>query len=173
MGATSGTPASRFPLVNTFTFDVGLVAKPSDSLYIGLIGQNLTYANNGLMPLLVGGGVGYGAEGFSIEADGVADISSYSLPGALKPTARVMGGAEYLIGGVVPVRGGYRYDQGAKLSTVSLGSGYVGTSFAVEGSVKRTVSSPGATTIFLNVAYYLESTGLTRPATPLEGSQSQ
>ena len=169
---TSGTPpTSREPLVNTFTFDVGLVAKPSDALYIGLVGQNLTYANNGFLPLLVGGGFGYGAEGFSIEADGLADLSSWSLPGALKPTARVMGGAEYLISGVVPVRAGYRYDQGAKLSTVSVGSGYVGTSFAVEAAVKRSVSSPGETTLFLTVAYYLESSGLTHPTPTAEVAQ--
>ncbi len=95
---TSGTPpTSRDALVNTFTFDVGLIAKPTDALYIGLVGQNLTYANNGFLPLLVGGAFGYGANGFSIEADGLADLSSWSLPGALKPTARIMAGAEYMI----------------------------------------------------------------------------
>ncbi len=169
---TSGTPpTSRDALVNTFTFDVGLVAKPSDAVYIGIVGQNLTYAQNGFLPLLVGGGFGYSANDFSVEADGLADLSSWSLPGALKPTARIMGGGEYLISGVVPVRAGVRYDQGAKLTTLSLGSGYVGTSFAVEAALKRTVSNPGETSLFLTVAYYLESTGLTKPSPSAEPTQ--
>jgi hypothetical protein len=171
--ASSGSPpTSRSALVNTFTFDVGLVARPTDSFYIGAVGQNLTYANNGFLPLLVGGGLGYGTDMFSIEADGLADLSSWGVPGAAKPTARLMAGAEFKVAGIVPLRAGYRYDQGAKLNTVSFGSGYVGSEFAIEASVKRTISNPGATTMFLSVAYYLESTGLTRPAGPPTGLDS-
>jgi hypothetical protein len=170
-GSISGSPATlnrpdRFALVNTATFDVGLVVKPSDSIYIAAVGQNLTYANNGLLPLTVGGGVGYSSDVFTVEADGIADLSSWGVPGAEKPTARVMAGGEFMAAGVVPIRAGYRYDSGAKLNTLSLGTGYIGSSFAIEGSVKRTASNPGATTLFFSVAYYLESTGLGGKATP-------
>jgi hypothetical protein len=158
----------RFALVNAATFDAGLLVKPADNLAIAVIGQNLTYANNGFLPMIVGGGIGFGGDAFAIEVDGIADFSSWGVPGAAKPTARVGGGAEYKAGGIVPIRAGFKYDQGAKLSTVSLGSGYVGPEFAIELSAKRTISNPGATTIFLSFAYYLESSGLTRPA---EGSQ--
>ncbi len=158
---TSGSPpADRFALVNTATIDVGLIAKPADSFYIAAVGQNLTYANNGFLPLLVGGGLGYSADFLSIEADGLADLSSWGVPGAAKPTARIMAGVEYKLGGLVPLRAGYRFDQGAKLNTLSFGSGYVGSDFAIEATVKRTAASPGATTIFLSFAYYLESSGL-------------
>ena len=37
---------------------------------------------------------------------------------------------------------------------------------AIEGAVKRTLSNPGVTTMVFSVAYFLESTGLTRPAMP-------
>jgi hypothetical protein len=157
-------------MVDAATFDAGLLVKPMPQLAIAFIGQNLTYANNGMLPMITGGGVGYGADFFSIEVDAIADFSSWGVPGAAKPTARIMGGAEYKVAGVVPIRAGFRYDQGAKLGTASLGSGYVGTSFAVEASVKRTVSNPGATTIFLGLAYYLESSGLTNQ-TVVETSQ--
>ncbi len=167
---STNSPADRLSLVNAFTFDAGLIAKPTDSLFIAVVGQNLTYANNGFLPLIIGGGIGYSVTYFSVEADGLADMSSWGVPGAAKPTARIMGGAEYMIGGHVPLRGGVRYDQGAKLATVSLGSGYVGNEFAIEASVKRTASSPGATTAFISFAYYLESTGLTKPTAPQQGS---
>ncbi len=153
----NGNRPDRFALLNTVTFDVGLVVKPTDAFYIAAIGQNLTYANNGLLPLVVGGGGGYRANLLSVEAVGVAALGSWGVPGAAKPTARVAAGGEYMVAEVVPVRAGYRYDTGAKLSTLSLGTGYVSTMFAVEGSVKRTVSSPGATTLFFSLAYYLES----------------
>jgi hypothetical protein len=160
----------RMSMVDAATFDAGLLVKPTPSLAIAFIGQNLTYANNGMLPMITGGGIGYSADYFSIEVDGIADFSSWGVPGAAKPTARVGGGAEYKVAGVVPIRGGFKYDQGAKLGTASLGSGYVGTSFAVEATVKRTASNPGATTMFLSVAYYLESSGLTNQ-TVVETSQ--
>jgi opacity protein-like surface antigen len=167
---TSGSPPTgRTALVNTATVDVGLVVKPADTFYIAAVGQNLTYANNGFLPLLVGGGLGYGNDTLAVEVDGLADVSSWGVPGAAKPTARLMAGAEYKVAGIVPLRLGYRFDQGAKLNTLSFGSGYVGSEFAVEVSVKRTISNPGATTVFLGIAYYLESSGLTKPTTPGTG----
>jgi hypothetical protein len=160
--SSGSPPTDRFALVNTATVDVGLLVKPTDSFYIGAVGQNLTYANNGFLPLLVGGGLGYMTDVFAIGVDGIADLSSWSVPGSSKPTARLGAGAEYKAAGIIPLRLGYRFDEGSKLSTLSAGSGYVGQEWALEASVKRTVSSPGATTIFFSVGYYLESTGVTR-----------
>lgn len=171
--SSTSTPPDRFALVNGFTFDAGIIFKPIDSVYIAAVGQNLTYANNGFMPLTVGGGLGYSANAFSIEADGLADLSSWSVPGAMRPTARIMGGVEYVIGGHVPIRGGFRYDQGAKRSTVSFGTGYVTDQFGVEAAVKRDASNPGTTSIFLGVAYYLESSGMNNSGATLEGSSLQ
>lgn len=154
-------PPGRTAMVNTVTLDAGIVVRPTDSIFIAAVGQNLTYPRNGLLPTTVGGGFGFGTDMFSIEADGIADLNSWD-----KPTARVGLGAEYVLATVVPIRAGYRFDQGAKLHTVSLGTGYVGSIFSVEGTVKRTISSPGATTLLLSIAYHLESSGLTRSTTP-------
>lgn len=161
-----GQRPDRFALINTVTFDAGILIKPSDSFGIAIVGQNLSYANNGFLPMIVGGGLGYKGDAFALEVDGLADLSSYSLPGSVKPAARIMAGGEYLLAGMVPLRAGYRYDSGAKLNTLSFGTGYVGGSFAVEASVKRTASNPGATTVFIGFTYFLESSGVTRPAAP-------
>lgn len=155
----------RFAFVNTMTFDAGLTIRASDSFFISAVGQNLTYPNNGLLPTLVGGGIAYGNQDLSIEADGVADLSSYA-----KPTARLMLGGEYLAGDHFPLRLGYRYDQGAKLHWLSGGLGYIANEFSVEASVRRSLSNPGATMLVFGVAYFLESTGVTKgsqqPAPP-------
>jgi hypothetical protein len=172
-GANSNGLPNRFALVNAVTWDAGIVIRPVDSILIAAVGQNLTYAKNGFLPMLAGGGVGYAADALSIEVDGLADIGSYENCSAAsgtaacsqKATARIHAGAEYVIVGHVPVRLGYRFDQGPKLNTLSFGSGFIGDAFSVEASFKRTLSSPGATTIFLSFAYFLESTGLTRPTT--------
>ena len=159
---STDVPRGRMPMVNAVTWDAGLLIKPTDSLYIAAVGQNLTYTKNGILPLTVGGGIGYGSETFSIEADGIADIGSWD-----KPTARVGAGAEYVIAGMVPVRAGYRFDSGGKLHTISVGTGFVHPVFSVEASVKRTLSNPGATSMVFSIAYHLDSSGVTKSAQPV------
>jgi hypothetical protein len=162
--ANPGGGQDRLALVNTVTFDAGVVIKPTDTLSIAFVGQNLSYYNTAFLPFMFGGGIGFGFDYFAVEVDGIADMSSWGVPGAERPKARVGAGAEYRVGGVVPLRLGYKYDQGATLNTLSFGSGYIGNEFAVEATVSRTASNPGATTAFLSVAYYLEATGVTRAA---------
>lgn len=160
-GSTS-LPPGRTAMVNTVTLDAGIVVRPTDQIFIAAVGQNLTYPRNGILPTTVGGGLGFGGETFSIEVDGIADLNSWD-----KPTARFGLGGEYVVASVVPIRAGYRFDQGAKLHTVSLGTGYVGPIFSIEGAVKRTISNPGATTMVFSIAYHLDSSGLTRaPSQP-------
>ena len=149
-----GIAAHRFSFVNALTFDVGVIARLGDNVYLAAVGQNLTYPNNGLLPTTVGGGLGFGNANLSIEGDGIADLTSWG-----KPTARLMVGGEYLVADHVPIRLGYRFDQGAKLHTLSAGLGYISLEFSIEGTVKRTLSEPGVTTMIFSVAYFLESSG--------------
>ncbi len=160
-GGLSDPTGGRFAFVNQLTFDVGIAVKPADALYIGILGQNLAYAGNGILPLMVGGGLGVGTKDFTIEGDGVADLNSWN-----KTTARASGGAEVLIANHVPIRAGILYDTGAHNATVSGGLGFLATEFSVEASLKRTIASPGGTSIIVSVAYFLESSGLTRSSTP-------
>jgi hypothetical protein len=146
----------RLGLLNLPTFDAGVTLKLADIVHIGASGQNLTYPNNGMMPTTVGGGVAVATEDFTIEGDGVADFSSYA-----SVSARVMAGGEYLLLDHVPLRVGYRFDQGANSHAVSGGLGYIAREFMVEASVRRTIVGPEATTIFFQVGYFLESSGLT------------
>jgi opacity protein-like surface antigen len=157
----STNPDSRYAFVKGLTFDAGLTFKVSDAVYIAGVGQNLTYPKNGLLPTTVGGGLGVTTDTLSIEGDGIADLNSWS-----KPTARVMVGGEYLASNHVPIRLGYRFDQGAKLHSLSVGTGYIASAFGVALSVKRTLSSPGATALLLSFEYYFEASGLLRTPAP-------
>jgi hypothetical protein len=160
-------PAERGTLdLNAFTFDAGLIVKPAQSLFISVVGQNITSTHRGTYPTMIGGGIGYETEIFSLEVDSIADLHSYA-----KATARLMAGAELVLAEYFPIRLGYSFDQGAKLHALSGGLGYVGKEFSVEASVRRTLSSPGATTIVVGLAYHLESSGLIKAAT--EGYSAQ
>ncbi len=160
LGDPPGGRSSRFALVNSLTFDVGINIRLGDSIFVSAVGQNLTYPNNGFLPTTVGGGLGFANANLSLEADGIADLSSWG-----KPTARLMGGGEYLVADHVPIRLGYRFDQGAKLHTLSAGLGYISPEFSIEAAAKRTLSQPGVTTIIFSIAYFLESSGLTKTQT--------
>jgi hypothetical protein len=146
----------RLSLMNLPTFDAGVSVKIADLLVIGASGQNLTYPNNGMMPTTFGGGIAVATRDFTIEADGNADFNSYE-----NPTARVMAGGEYLLLDHVPLRLGYRYDQGADSHALSGGVGYIAREFMIEASVRRTLVGPEATTMVFQVGYFLESSGLT------------
>ncbi len=154
LAVTDGT--GRLALINTATFDAGFAIKAGDLVRIGISGQNLTYPNDGILPTTVGGGVAIAHPDFTIEADGVADLTSYA-----KPTMRLMAGGEYLLVDRVPLRAGYRFDQGADSHQISAGIGYLAREFMVEASVRRTLVGPETTEVIFGAGYFLESSGLT------------
>jgi hypothetical protein len=148
----------RKPLVDTLTFDAGATVRIGESFHIGIVGQNLTHPGHAILPTTVGGGFGYGSKDISVEVDGVADFDSWG-----EATGRFMAGGEYLAADHYPIRLGYRFDQGANVHAISGGFGYIGTEFAIEGAIRRTLSSTiGTTMLALTLTYHLESSGLTR-----------
>lgn len=146
----------RLSMVNIATFDAGIAIKAGDLVRLGLSGSNLTYNDNGILPTTVGGGIGIAHEDFTIEVDGVADFNSY-----MTPTARLMAGGEYLLIDRIPLRAGYRFDQGADSHQISAGLGYLAREFMIEASVRRTLVGPEMTEIIFGAGYFLESSGLT------------
>jgi len=143
-------------IVKGFAFDAGATLKPTDFFAISLVGNNLNNPGHGFQPTSVGGGVGVGTKDLTIEGDIVSDFTTWDTT-----KVRAMGGLELLLADHYAVRGGYRYDDGAKSHAVSLGAGYIDRAFSAEAAVRRIVSDPGATAIFFGFTYHLEATGLT------------
>ena len=159
--ASGGLPSDS--IISGFTFDAGVMARPTEMLSIGLLGTNLTNAGNGFRPLGFGGGVGVGTRDFSVEGDVAADFTTYE-----KTKLKYMAGLELLAADRFPLRGGYRYDDGQKTHAVSGGVGYLDQQFAIEASVRRTVSGAASTTIIIGLSYFLESSGITRSVGDIE-----
>ena len=150
---SDGTPGS--PILNTFTFDLGATLIPVDGFKIGAVGHNLTNTGSGLMPTTVQGGMGYGSELVSIEADVLGDFTTYSAA-----RARVMLGGELFLGGHVPIRLGYRYDDGTKTHALSGGLGYVDKSWSFEVSGRHDLfGDHPATAIVAAVRFFYNPEG--------------
>ena len=144
-------------IVSGFTFDAAATFKPANGLAISIVGVNLNNPGNTFQPTSVGGGIGYGKELFSVEADVVADFTTWD-----STKLRAMAGGEFLAGDHFPLRAGYRYDEGAKSHSLSAGLGYIDTSFGAEIAMRRVVSGDPATAIVFGFTYHLDSGGLTQ-----------
>lgn len=151
--ASSGQ--NKQSMVKDITFDAGLTIRAGDSVQLSLVGNNLTDPGHGLLPMLLGGGIGFGSNLFTVEADLVGDLTTYD-----QTKLRGMGGFEYLAGGQYPIRLGYRYDDGQKSHALSGGLGYVSKEFSFDASVRRILGDQGATAFFLGLRYHVESLGL-------------
>jgi hypothetical protein len=163
--ASAGLPQNA--IIDGVTFDAGITVKPTDGLFIGLVGSNLTNTGNGFVPLTLGGGIGFGTNDITVEGDFAADFTTFTnATGQSRTTTRFMAGLEYLAGDHFPLRLGYRYDQGQHTHAISAGIGYIDPQFSLDFAVRRTVSwndpyGP-VTTFVIDLQYFVESTGITR-----------
>jgi opacity protein-like surface antigen len=122
---------------------------------VSVVGQNLTDPGHGFLPLMFGGGVGYGSNAFTLEADVMGDFTTYE-----DTSWRYMFGAEYLAGGQYPLRVGYRYDDGQENHALSAGVGYAAREFSFDLSARHTLGDQALTAFFIGLRYHVESLGL-------------
>lgn len=162
-GALTPTQATaglrKESIFREISVDAGLTVKPIPELSIAAVGVNLTNPGSALMPLLVGGGIGFGTADFSIEADVGADLTTYE-----KTLLTFNGGGEYLIAGMVPVRVGYVYDQAFERQAVSFGAGFLSPEFAVDAAMRISVDGPVATALLFGLKYHLDGAGIVTAA---------
>jgi hypothetical protein len=149
----------RVTTVNTATFDAGVTVRFTKGVYLGVSGQNLSRPGNSLLPMMIGGGLGYTGERFTLEADGLADLDTWG-----RATLRAMVGGEYIAADHFPLRLGYRFDQGLGVHLASAGLGYTSKEFAIELAARRTLSGTvNATMLGISATYHLESSKIVQP----------
>jgi hypothetical protein len=151
--ASDGTKDS--PLFNQLLFDVGATVLVSDSFRVAGVVHNLPNPGTSLAPLTAGGGIGYGTETFALEADALADFTTWG-----STRGRYMVGAELFAGDHVPLRLGYRFDEGSKTHAISAGLGYVDRQWSFEGAVRRdVVGDHPSTMVALTLRYFYDAVG--------------
>ncbi len=142
-------------IFNTATIDLGVTLAPIEGLRIGAVGKNLTNPGTGVAPTLFMGGIGYQTGIVSVEAEGVADFTTYG-----RTAGRVMLGAEVFVAEHVPLRAGYRFDEALKVHSVSGGAGYVDRRWSIELGIRRDVSATYPSTFAsLALRYFYDSGG--------------
>lgn len=140
-------------LTQGFSVDAGVTVAPVGGLRLAVVGRNLTNPGHGLQPTNLLFGVGYGTQRFTIEANGLLDFTTFQ-----GTRVRAMIGAEYFLADRVPLRAGYRYDDGLKTHAVSGGLGYVDRRFSIELGVRRDVVADHPSTVFgLSARLFIDS----------------
>jgi hypothetical protein len=142
-------------IVRDITVDAGISVKPTENFTLSLVGNNLTDPGHGFLPLMFGGGLGYGSTLFTIEADVVADFTTYD-----ETKLRGMGGFEVLAAGAYPIRLGYRYDDAQQSHALSGGVGYVSKEFSFDLSLRQILGDDKATAFFFGLRYHVEALGV-------------
>jgi opacity protein-like surface antigen len=149
-------------IVDGFTFDAGITAKPSDAVFIGIVGTNLTNPGHGFQPTMFGGGIGYGTNDITVEGDIVADFTTFTnADGSTRTNVRAMAGFEYLAVDHYPLRLGYRYDKAQSSHALSAGVGYIDPQFSIDVGIRHTVGSQDpfgpVTAVVIDLQYFVES----------------
>jgi hypothetical protein len=161
--ASSGT--ANAPIFNAITFDAGATVSIGDGFRMAAVGHNLTFTNTALAPTTAAAGVGYSAQVFAIEADGLLDFTTWG-----NTRGRIMGGGELFLADHYAIRAGWRYDGGTKLNTPSLGFGYIDPHWSVEVGVRRDIEAAhGSTLAVLSLRYFYDPNASTSPADQLGG----
>jgi hypothetical protein len=160
---SDGTPTG--PILNTVTIDLGATLALGDAVRVGVVGHNLTAPGTSLAPTTAAFGIGYGTKDFAVEADGMADFTTYS-----RVAGRAMVGGEVFAADHYPIRAGWRYDGGMHVHAASLGFGYVEPTWSAELSVRRDLlADHGSTLVVLSLRYFYDSGGTSTPADAGDG----
>jgi hypothetical protein len=144
------------------SFDLGATLRLISELRLAVVGQNL-WGHGDDFPTRLGLGLSYKlGERLLLAADAVIDFTgaescvafamdtNLCSQTASRRTYRVGGGLEYVIGGIIPFRAGYVYDQNYGRHHVSGGLGYLDLErgFGVDVSFRQSVTA-GAETVLL------------------------
>ncbi|MEM9730973.1 MAG: hypothetical protein AAF997_20490, partial [Myxococcota bacterium] len=101
------------------------------------LGYNLVKTNSSLAPQMAGGSIAIvPVESFTAGADVLVDRSTFE-----KNELLIGFGAEFIASERVPLRIGYRRDNGRNFNQITAGAGYIQGRFGVEFSLRQTLGS--------------------------------
>jgi hypothetical protein len=120
---------------NAFTLDAAFQWRTDLGLALGLAGYNLTNSDHPEMPLTVGGGLGFGTDFLSIEAD--------ALYNPRIGKERVSGAASVVLANVFALRAGGSYDLANQTACFNAGVGYAADQFGADVGYRMRIKGPG------------------------------
>jgi len=134
------------------TVDASLAVRPSEQFAVLLFGRNLVDRGTALLPRQLGGSAALTlGEVLTVGADAWAQ---WRPDGAVELLAG--GGLEYFAGGSVPLRLGYRYEQGGAAHFLTGGIGYVESRVSVDVAMRQGISGAAGTELLLAFRYHVQ-----------------
>lgn len=140
-----------------FTLDGGVIVRILENLHAGVAGKNLIdicsrpVRCRGVAPRTIAGGISYGrSTAFQLSSDVELDLNSEEENINLE----YQFGAEYMAGGSVPLRIGYRHLTLDTSNHVTAGVGWRSARFGADASVDLNVNDISAVTAATSFAIY-------------------
>jgi hypothetical protein len=123
------------PSFEGVTMDASLTVTPIPWLRVSGLGYNLIKTHSALAPQMAGGSVSLApVDSFSVGGDVLFDFTTF------KTTKLIAGaGVSYTAGEMVPLRFGYRRDQGRHLNQITAGAGYVKGKIGAEVALRQDI----------------------------------
>jgi len=165
----AGTTPANLSLdsVNGITFDIGLLVRLGEKFNIAAIGYNLWDHGSRESPLSLGLAISViPIRSLTISFDSVINFTGYTnykldaMTGKVSLDSRITGrlgpGIEFLAGNKVPIRAGVVYDSGLPATFVTLGLGYVSSSFGVDLGYRTKVQGGIENVLALSIRLFVD-----------------
>lgn len=133
------------PSFNGITVDASLTLTPLRFIKIAGLGYNLVRTHSPLAPQVAGGSISVTpVDSFTAGFDILADLTTFESTELL-----LGGGAQFVAAEKVPLRIGYRRDNGRRLNQITAGTGFTQGKFGIEASIRQTLGSQRETYIVI------------------------
>ena len=140
------------PSFDGITMDASLTISPIPWLRVSGLGYNLIKTHSSLAPQMAGGSVSLApVESFSIGGDMLFDFTTFS-----KNELIAGAGMSYIAGEMVPLRFGYRRDQGRNLNQITAAAGFRKGKVAAELALRQDIAGRKETYLVVMFRYVVQ-----------------
>ncbi len=140
------------PNFDGITLDASITITPIPWLKVSGLGYNLIKTYSVLAPQMAGGSVSLApVEAFTIGGDLLVDFTSFQRNEIIAGA-----GMSYVAGEMVPLRFGYRRDNGRNLNQITAGVGYAKGKIAFEGALRQDVGGRKETYLLFMFRFVVE-----------------
>lgn len=140
------------PSFEGITMDASLTVTPIPWLRVSGLGYNLIKTHSALAPQMAGASVSLApVESFSVGGDMLFDFTTFAK------TKLIAGaGVSYTAGEMVPIRFGYRRDQGRDLNQLTAGMGYAKGKVAAEVALRQDIKGRKETYVLMMFRFVVQ-----------------
>ena len=140
------------PSFDGITLDASMTITPIPWLKLAGLGYNLIKTYSVLAPQMAGGSVSLSPiDAFTMGGDVLVDFTTFQ-----KNEIIAGGGISYVAGEMVPIRLGYRRDQGRNLNQITAGIGFTKGKIAADVGLRQDIAGRKETYLVLMFRYVVE-----------------